>query len=109
MKTVLPAGFIAAALHIVLYLATLLIVTLCYRSGGSEICGVINTPIKLLDFPVFLILSPLLWLLPSTFPVDMCFAILGTLQWFVFGMLAGVMYRAIRKRPNQAMKRIATD
>jgi len=105
MKTVLRMGFIAAALHIVLYVATLLIVPFCNRSGATEICDVLNTPIRLLDFPVFLIFSsPLSDLLPETFPVDVCFAMLGTLQWFVLGLLAGVMYPAIRKRPNQSMK-----
>jgi hypothetical protein len=105
MKTVLQVGFIAAALHIVLYVATLLIVPLCNRSGATEICDVLNTPIGLLDFPVFLIFSsPLSDLLPEAFPVDVCFAMLGTLQWFVLGLSAGVVYRAKCKRPNQAMK-----
>jgi hypothetical protein len=106
MKALLPAGFIAAGLHIVLFVATLLIVTVCDRSGGTEICALGFVPIELLDFPVLLISGPLFYL-STALPIAICFGVFGTLQWFVLGLLAGVIYRAIRSRPNQAMKRIA--
>jgi hypothetical protein len=103
MRSVLVTGYIAAGLHLLLFAATVLFVIYCDRLGGTEACPLILGPLELLDYPVFIIFGPLAQL-SSVWPIAIAFAIGGTLQWFVLGLLAGVIYRAIRNRPNQTLQ-----
>ncbi len=103
MKRLLVAAYVAAGLHLLLFTATALIVTYCDRAGGTEACALIIGPLELLDFPVFVVFGPL-FQLPSVWPIAICFAVFGTFQWFVLGLLVGAVYRAIRNRPNQALQ-----
>ena len=107
MKRLLLPGYVAAGLHLLLFAATVLLVTYCDRSGGTEACALIIGPLELLDFPVFVVFGPL-FQLPSVLPIAIAFAVVGTFQWFVLGLLVGVVYRAIRNRPNQTLQPTAS-
>ena len=103
MKRWLLPGYLAAALHLLLFAATVLLVMYCDRSGGTEACALIIGPLELLDYPVFVVFGALSYL-SSAWPIAIAFAVFGTLQWFVLGLLLGVVYRALRNRPNQAQQ-----